>query len=92
MSIIVYGPAACGKTTNAEKLRAHFEMDRVMDDVRDPYPRSEMERQWFKIGRILFLTNLIPPAYLTDGFDRRVVSFADAMAEIDAAANKDSAE
>lgn len=33
-SVIVYGPQACGKTRNAERLRKGFGMDRVIDDWR----------------------------------------------------------
>jgi flagellar biosynthesis GTPase FlhF len=29
--IVVYGPPGCGKTTNAERLRAHFNADDVID-------------------------------------------------------------
>lgn len=32
LSVIVYGPQACGKTRNAERLRKGFGLDRVMDD------------------------------------------------------------
>jgi hypothetical protein len=28
---VVYGPAGCGKTRNAEALRLHYGMDRVID-------------------------------------------------------------
>jgi hypothetical protein len=31
-TVIVYGPAACGKTRNAERLRAHFDMERVVEE------------------------------------------------------------
>lgn len=31
-SVIVYGPKGCGKTRNAERLRAHFGLDHVIDD------------------------------------------------------------
>lgn len=30
-SVIVFGPAGCGKTANAEALRQHFGMDRIVD-------------------------------------------------------------
>lgn len=32
LSVIVYGPMRCGKTTNAERLRKGFGLDSVMDD------------------------------------------------------------
>ena len=37
-SVIVYGPAGGGKTVNAERLRKHFGMDTVVDQVR---PRGD---------------------------------------------------
>ena len=32
MSVIVYGPAGCGKTHNAKRLMKHFGMSRVIDE------------------------------------------------------------
>lgn len=31
-SIVIYGPRACGKTTHAEQLRVHFELETTVDD------------------------------------------------------------
>lgn len=31
-SVFIHGPAGCGKTTNAEKLRKHFGLTQVIDD------------------------------------------------------------
>ena len=31
-TVIVHGPAGCGKTRNAEKLMRHFGMNRIVDD------------------------------------------------------------
>jgi hypothetical protein len=35
-SIIIEGPAGCGKTRNAEKLRVHYGLGRVYDTGLDP--------------------------------------------------------
>jgi GTPase SAR1 family protein len=35
-SLYVYGPAGCGKTTNAEKLRKHFGLTGVVDEYGGP--------------------------------------------------------
>lgn len=48
-SVVVYGPMACGKTRNAEKLRAHFGLDRVVDD---------WDGKQFEDEGVLYLTNL----------------------------------
>jgi hypothetical protein len=31
-SVYIYGPAGCGKTTNAERLKRKFGLDQVIDD------------------------------------------------------------
>jgi len=38
-SVIIYGPQACGKTRNADKLRAAFGLNLVIDDWdgREPF-------------------------------------------------------
>lgn len=33
-SVVVFGPAGCGKTTNAEALMRHFGLSRVIEDWR----------------------------------------------------------
>jgi|GEM_PF-4781990 len=48
-SIVVYGPPMCGKTRNSEKLRAHFGLDRVVDD---------WNGKRFEDEGVLYLTNL----------------------------------
>lgn len=60
MSIIVYGPPGCGKTTNAEKLRQYFCCETVVDADFDPYPISHHQVMEFLKGSILFLTNIDP--------------------------------
>ena len=32
-SLYVYGPAGCGKTTNAEAIRKAYDLDRIVDDA-----------------------------------------------------------
>jgi len=41
-SIVIYGPRACGKTTHAEQLRAHFDLETTVDDWDgvSAYPRK----------------------------------------------------
>lgn len=34
-SVLIYGPQACGKTYNAERLRKHFGLARVVDEGMD---------------------------------------------------------
>jgi RecA/RadA recombinase len=41
-SIVIYGPRACGKTTHADQLRAHFDLETTVDDWDgvSAYPRE----------------------------------------------------
>lgn len=83
MSMIIYGPCACGKTYQAENLRRFFKMDEVVDDGSDPYPLTVPQVNEFLNGRILFLTNILPTdkeysKHIYDG-KRRVLSFQTAM-------------
>jgi tRNA A37 N6-isopentenylltransferase MiaA len=41
-SIVIYGPRACGKTTHADQLRAHFDLETTVDnwDGVSAYPRE----------------------------------------------------
>lgn len=32
-SVVIYGPQGCGKSVNAQRLRRHFGLTRVVDDV-----------------------------------------------------------
>ncbi|SFM56371.1 AAA family ATPase [Nitrosomonas communis] len=32
MSVIIYGPQGCGKTTNAEKLAKHLGLSNILDE------------------------------------------------------------
>lgn len=79
MSIIVHGPQGCGKSRNAEALRRHFKMNRVVDDAENVYPR-ESDLLRFKAGSTLYLTNQEPPEFLRGA--RRVVSYEAAIAKI----------
>lgn len=78
MSVIVYGPQGCGKTRNAETLRVLFKCDKVVDDGRDPYPKSTKQDTKFKAGNDLFLTCEEPPTRCL-GAERRIMSFENAM-------------
>ncbi|WP_018991266.1 P-loop NTPase family protein [Aromatoleum toluclasticum] len=79
MSIIIHGPQGCGKSRNAEALRRHFKMERVVDDAECAYPRTtDLPR--FEAGRTLYLTNQEPPEHLRSA--RRVVSYEAAIAQI----------
>jgi len=65
-SVVVYGPQRCGKTRNAEALRRHFGLNRVVDD-------------WDGISDVpaagaLILTNVIPTR------SRQTIPFAKACA------------
>ena len=83
MSLIVYGPQGCGKTTHAEKLRKHFGLDSVFD-ADDLQCRGDIYRYMsdpakgarIKSMNALILTNREPPP----GYEsRRVVSFDRAL-------------
>lgn len=78
MSVIVYGPQGCGKTKNAEALRTLFKCDRVIDDGKNPYPKSNKQDEKFKAGNDLFLTCEEPPARCL-GAERRIMSYENAM-------------
>lgn len=41
-SVVIHGPQGCGKTTHAEALREHFELDEVVDewDGQSNFPRT----------------------------------------------------
>lgn len=84
MSIIIYGPQGCGKTSHAERFRRHFKMDEVCDDEMDPYPLTVQQQEEFKAGKVLFLTPIDPKSkeYDTrygDYDNRRVFSFDQAL-------------
>ncbi len=72
LSVIVYGPQACGKTRNAERLRKGFGMDRVIDDwhVGDTVPQRGA----------LVLTNDPMAAAFHDPFE--LIAFDDAMDQV----------
>jgi len=78
MSVIIYGPAGCGKTKNAEKLRAYFKCEKIVDGA--------TFADFNKSKNYLYLTNEpVPEKYLADmknGLLRRVISFKAAMLQI----------
>lgn len=78
MSIIIYGPAAVGKTRNAEAFKSHFKMRYIRDGVTDPYPKTEGKLLEFKAGFELFLTNTPPPDRYSFRETRRILSYTEA--------------
>ncbi len=40
MSVIIYGPQGCGKTSNAEALAKHFGLNHIIDDGEDEHGNS----------------------------------------------------
>jgi hypothetical protein len=56
-SIVVYGQQACGKTRNAERIRKHLGLNRIIDDwdgKRAPYERKAFDAD----AGILYLTSM----------------------------------
>lgn len=72
-SVIVFGPQACGKTRNAEKLKQHFGLDRVIEH--EDYPPNQL----LPTTGALILTNRTPPPELPDFI---VVEFDAAMSQL----------
>lgn len=70
--IIVFGPAACGKSYNADALRRHFDLQFINHDW------SGRDRLRDRPGTLV-LTTADLSGITYDGF--RVISFADAMRE-----------
>ena len=70
-SIIVYGPQACGKTTNAEALAKHFGLNKIHDEWMPSV--TSVEKQ-----NTLILTNEVPTELLAITHCK-VISFNDAM-------------
>ena len=64
-SIIVHGPAGCGKTRNAAALSRHFDLPKVLDTGRDGVRLNKLPHIAF--ANTLVLTNdspeLLPPAH-----------------------------
>lgn len=85
MSIIVHGPQGCGKTLQAEALRRHFKMQRVVEEDSDDYPRDlygmfKRDPVKFKGGDCLYLTSEAPPPTLQGA--RRIFPFTEVMRSI----------
>ncbi|PPE75444.1 hypothetical protein C3942_00685 [Solimonas fluminis] len=72
-SIIVFGPPGCGKTRDRKRIAKHYRLTRIRDNW-DP-------TQVFTSVDTLHLTNAPPPG---DGRDRRVISYQDAMFQVEA--------
>jgi hypothetical protein len=79
MSIIIYGPAGCGKTRNAARFAKFFGMTEIVDDEMDPYPLTPMQVQEFKAGTTLYLTYISPHDKDYSYDRRRYISFDDAF-------------
>jgi hypothetical protein len=77
MSYIVYGPQGCGKTRNAALLRDYFGCINFSDSHPNPYGRLRSAPVTFKAEKVLYLTSEQPPEDVF--YDRRVISFAEAM-------------
>jgi len=75
MSVIIFGPAGCGKTKNAEILRKHFKCKKIVDGA--------CFSDFNKNTNCLYLTNEPVPESnhkdMKNGLNRRVISFNDAM-------------
>jgi hypothetical protein len=72
-SVIVYGPQGCGKTRNAERIRKHFGLERIVDDF------CGIIGPAFDKG-ILYLTCFDDPGYKKIGL--RMISFAEVAQQI----------
>lgn len=68
-SYVIHGPAGCGKSTNAHRIKKSFGLSHVVDDWNWGMPAQ-------RFGH-LYLTNQPPPAGLGYEADRRIMSFAD---------------
>lgn len=83
MSIIIYGPQACGKTRNAENFRRFYKLDNVVDGAE--WPTTKKDVAAFKSTNDLWLVsddrvNLHISGVV--GNDRRVIHFNDAIEEM----------
>lgn len=77
-SVIVYGKSGCGKSTNAERMRAHFGLKRIVDDF-DPRGSADM-------CDVLYLTaDLRALKIRKPGNFIRTLAYDAVMADIDAA-------
>ena len=81
MSIIIYGPQACGKTRNAENFRKFYKLDNVVDGAE--WPTTKKDITAFKVGNDLWLINAEPGTVDESAFgDRRIISFSKAIEEM----------
>jgi len=72
-SIIVYGPPGCGKSTNAERIRRHYGLHAIHDDL--GMIGNEFHR--VQSDGVLYLT--CNPKYLTHSLTK---TYKDVMAAI----------
>ncbi|HZR35692.1 MAG TPA: hypothetical protein VFA75_09980 [Nevskia sp.] len=67
-TVIIHGPQGCGKTRNAEALRRHFKLERVIEDWWDG-------RRIPAFGALVLTNNSPEPKW----GKYRVIAFSEAM-------------
>lgn len=70
-SVIVFGPAGCGKTTHASRLSKCFGLDTIVDDADLSMPPAYSENTLYLVRE--------RPAWAPED-DGRIIEFRDAMA------------
>lgn len=73
---IIYGPAGCGKTYNAERIRKFFGAKAVVDDWTPDISLNE-DTVYLTTGAILY------PAYAKEKFDATYIAYTALMKEIE---------
>ncbi len=73
-SVIVFGPAGCGKTTNAVRLAQHFGLNKIADGA--DLTRPPRHRGW-EVDTLYLVQER--PTWAPEEA-RRVLEFCDAMA------------
>lgn len=87
-SVIVYGPQDCGKTTNGERLRRHFNLAEIHEGLPERIRKKFREEPSIDIASVgvLYLTDYTREQLIAEGVidaaARRVFSFEEAMAQI----------
>lgn len=77
-TVIIYGPQGCGKSRAAERIRQHFGLERILDNV-DSFDLNHVK--WMPAGVLYLVSCEINPApHIT-----RCMSFADVAQQINAA-------
>ena len=64
-SIVVVGPQGCGKTTNAERIKQHFGLGRIVDEGQ--LARVLAKGPKLEPFGVLYLTNAAPSAVKCNG-------------------------